>query len=327
MSLLIIGAREIRRLLPVSEGIETMERAMRAASSGDAQVTPRMITPLDGGQGYFFLMPGDMGASAMYGAKVVSLQPGNPERGLPVVQGFVSLFDRETGRPVALLDGAEITTRRTAAATALATRELARPDVERHGIFGNGALAAAHLEAVAGVRDIRETLVWGRKYEKARAFAAMQSERTGMAVRAVKEPAEAASCGVVSAVTNAREPIIKGKWLAAGSHLNLVGAHQAGHREADSEAVSAAAIYVDSLSAVLKESGDILIPIGEGRFGEGDIVGELGQVLTGAIPSRCDARQRTLYKSLGIVAQDLFAAERVYRRALEGGGGVPADFT
>jgi ornithine cyclodeaminase len=315
MSIRIIGAGHIRECLPMAECIRLMDQAMRAFSAARTVIPVRQVMPLEEERGYFFLMPGSMSDSPFYGAKIASLQPANPELGKPTVQGFVALFERESGTPVALLDGAAITAMRTAAASALATRELARPDARSHGIFGNGVLAAAHIEAIACVRHIEEVRVWGRNNEHAIRLAGQQAERMGIRVIAVKDPAEAAACDIVSTVTNAPDPVLRGRWLRPGCHLNLVGAHAPQHREADSETVAGSAIYVDSLEAAMKESGDILTPISEGRISRQDIAGEIGELLAGAVPGRSDERQITLYKSLGIVAQDLAAAEFVYRAA------------
>jgi len=323
--MLIINAEETRRLLPMGDCIEVMDRAMRAASAGEVNVPDRVIAPLADGTSYFILMPGSAAGSAVYGAKVVSLHPGNPNIGRPAVQGFVTLFDAQTGTPAALVDGAEITRIRTAAASALASRTLARPDARSHGILGAGVQAAGHIEAIACVRSIERVVVWARDSSKAQRFADEQSQRHGAEITAVKNAEAAAACDVVSAVTNSPQPVLRGSWLRPGAHLNLVGSHEAEHREADSEAVIRAAVYVDSRRGALREAGDLLIPMAEGRFSPSDIVGEIGEVLAGAAPGRQSEQQITLYKSLGVIAQDLFAAEHVLRRAQAAGAGTRID--
>jgi ornithine cyclodeaminase len=324
--MLIVNAEQTRRLLPMAECIGVMDRAMRAASAGSVTAPERIIAPLADGISYFIAMPGSLAEPPVYGAKIVSLHPGNPAQGRPAVQGFVTLFDGRTGSPVALIDGAEITRIRTAAASALATRELARPDAATHGILGAGVQAASHLEAISCIRGIERVLVWARDLRKSRQFAAEQTERIGRAVRAVESAEQASTCDIVSVVTNTPEPVLQGAWLRPGTHFNLVGSHEANHREADTEAVTRAAVYVDSRRGALSEAGDLLIPIKEGRMSRQDIVGEIGEVLAGAAPGRRDNQQITLYKSLGIVAQDLFAAEYVLRRALAEGAGTAIDF-
>ena len=313
--MLIVNAEQTRRLLPMAECIDVMDRAMRAASAGKVDAPERIIAPLADGISYFIVMPGSTTESNVYGAKLVSLHPGNPSRGRPAVQGFVTLFDGITGSPSALIDGAEITRIRTAAASALATRALAREDATTHGILGAGVQAASHMQAIACVRGIDHVLVWARDYGKAERFAAGQSGRHVFRVTAVENAEEAAACNIVSVVTNSPQPVLRGAWLQPGTHLNLVGSHEPQHREADTDAVTRAAIYVDSLSGALSEAGDLLIPIAENRLSPEDIIGEIGEVLAGTAPGRQDDRQITLYKSLGMVAQDLFAAEYVLRQA------------
>lgn len=325
MPLVIIGAKEVRSLLPMDRCIEVMDRAMRAVTAGEVATPPRTVATLQDGSGHFFLMPGAMLEPAVFGAKAVSLLPGNPGRGLPTIQGFVVLFDHETGAPVALVDGAEITAIRTAAVSALASRELARADAGSHGIFGAGVLAATHLDAIARVRPIENVLVWARDTGKAHRFASEQSERTGARITVAASAEEAAACDVVTLVTGSAEPLLRGAWLHEGAHVNLVGAHSPTAREADSDTLARAAIYVDLVASALSESGDILIPIQEGRIERQDVIGEIGAVLAGDVPGRSDERQVTLFKSLGVVGQDLFAAEFVYRQALAEGRGVRAD--
>lgn len=326
MPLLILRAQEIRMLLPMPDCIEMMSQAMRALSAGSVNVPPRTITPLGDGNDFFFLMPGASADPAAFGAKLISLLPGNPATGHPLVQGLITLFDGQTGAPVALLDGAEITRIRTAAASALATGTLARNRAGTHGIFGAGVQAAAHLEAIACVRDINKVWVWARDFDKAQEFAEDQSTRLCCSIQAAKDPAEAAHCDIVSVVTNASEPVLRGEWLKPGTHVNLVGAHQPEHREADSDAVSCASIYVDSRQAALGEAGDLLIPIREGRITAEDIAGEIGDVLRGEAPGRTDEDQLTLYKSLGSFVQDLYAANHVIRSASKMGHGQMVDF-
>ena len=176
MPLLVLNAATVRKLLPMEVCVEVMARAMQAVSDHRVNMPERLVTPLEKDSGYFFLMPGLAGDAPVYGAKLVSLMPGNPATGRPTVQGFISLFDKASGAPVALVDGFEITRLRTAAASALATRELACSDARSHGILGAGVLAAAHLEAIACVRDIREVFVWARDPAKARLFALEQDK-------------------------------------------------------------------------------------------------------------------------------------------------------
>ena len=275
----------------------------------------RTVLPLGDGADSFLAMPGAATSAGIYGAKLVSLHRGNPAQGRPAVQGCVVLFDAATGTPVALLDGAEITALRTAAASGLATRELARRDAATLGIFGCSVQAAVHLDAIRCVREIREVRVWGRNPAGAREFAQRHAAGLrGATVVAVDSAAEAAACDIVCVVTGAHEPVIRGDWLRPGAHVNLVGAHTPTSREADSALIARARVYVDSRISARSEAGDLLIPDREGAIGKDHVVGEIGQVLLGAVAGRRDDREITVYKSLGLVAQDLIAAQWALQR-------------
>jgi ornithine cyclodeaminase/alanine dehydrogenase-like protein (mu-crystallin family) len=324
--MLMINGREVRALLPMTACIAAMERAMIAVSSGAVVMPPRLITPLMDGSAHIGLMPASARKPAVYCVKVINIHPQNPAHGLPTVQGFVALFDHGTGVPLALMDAAEISALRTAAASGLATRLLARKDARTHAVMGTGVQARVHIEAIHAVRPVTETLIWGRSFEKAKALAGAEARRTGLKIRAVASPEEAAACDIISTVTLATGPILKAAWLKPGAHVNLVGAHQANVREADSALIKGAAVYVDLMESALNEAGDILIPMREGLIGKSHVIGEIGQLAMGQIPGRQNDRQTTVYKSVGLAAQDLFAACHVYDRALSSGAGVNFSF-
>ena len=316
MNLVMLDAARVRELLPMSECIDAMSVAMTAASTGRITVPPRTVVPLADQAGLFFVMPGSSSEPLVYGAKLISLHPSNPAEGRPAIQGFVALFDHATGAPVALLDGAEITALRTAAASGLATRELARRDASTLGILGCGVQADSHLAAVCAVRPIREVRVWARSPAKARGFAAQHAQPGGPAIIAVESADEAARCDVVCAVTGSPSPVVRSTAVRPGAHVNLVGAHTATTREADSALIARSRVYVDLRDSARNEAGDLLIPLREGAIGPDHVVGELGELLLGRIGGRRHDTEVTVYKSLGIVAQDLVAAHRVYQRHL-----------
>ena len=316
MSLRIINAAEVRQLLPMSRCIDVMADAMQAASAGAVSVPPRICMPLEEQSGYLFVMPGAASDPPVYGTKVISQHPGNPARELPAIQGFVALFDPETGTPAAIVDGAEITALRTAAASGLATRHLARTDARTHGIIGTGVQALAHIEAIASVAAIDEVLIWGRNSDKAQRLAAELN------IRACGDPQEVAGCDIVSTVTGSDQPVIRGDWVQPGAHINLVGAHTPDTREADSDLMANGSVFVDLMESAMNESGDILIPISEGRFESSHVCGEIGQVVAKELDGRRSSDEVTVYVSLGITAQDLYAAHAIYRAAQEAGLGT-----
>ncbi len=316
--IVVLDGNAIADLLPMADCIDVMARAMTAVSGG------RTVTParsyLAVGEGVLALMPCAGEPETVYGVKLISIHRDNAAIGRPVIQGLVILFEGETGTPCALLDGAALTALRTAAVSGLATRLLARPNATSHGIFGTGVQAATHLDAVQCARpDIDHILVWGRSFEKARHFADVQARRTGLAVVPCADAREAAECDVISLVTAARDPILLGEWLNPGAHLNVVGSHEPEAREVDTRTIERARVYTDATENVLREAGDILIPIAEGRFSRERIAGEIGRLVDGSIPGRAGDNDITLFKSLGHAAQDIYAANAVYERALARG--------
>ena len=326
MPLTIINAAAVRELLPMSECIDAMEPAMIAATTGAISMPPRLVAPLIDESGLFLLMPGSSTELSAFGAKVISLVPGNPARGLPAIQGFIALFDHDGGAPAAIIDGAEVTAIRTAAASGLATRLLARSDARTCGIFGNGVQAATHIDAMRAVRPVDEIIVWGRNPDKAQAFAQEQARRTGISTRATADPEEAGACDLVCTTTASPEPILSGEWVKPGAHVNLVGAHSLNARECDTGLVVRSAVYVDLMESTRNEGGDIMIPVADGAIDETHVTGELGELLQGKIPGRQDDRQITLYQSHGIYAQDMFAAKHIHAKAQTSDGVVTVDF-
>ena len=315
MSLTIINSAAVRKLLPMDECIDVMEPAMIAATTGAISMPPRLVAPFIDGSGTLVLMPGSSTELAAFGAKVINLIPDNPARGLPAIQGFIALFDHASGTPVAIIDGAEVTAIRTAAASGLATRLLARAEARTCGIFGNGVQAVTHIDAMRAVRPVDEIIVWGRNPDKVQAFTREQAQRTGIRVRATADPAEAGACDLVCTTTTSPEPILAGEWVKPGAHVNLVGAHSLTTRECDTDLVVKSAVYVDLMESVRNEGGDIMIPVSEGAIDETHIIGELGELLQDKIPGRQDTLQITLYQSHGINAQDMYAARHIHKKA------------
>ena len=329
MSFIVINTELTQKLLPMADCINMMKPAMMAASQRDTAIPPRLITPLPDGHGWLALMPGASSGLNTYGAKIVGLHPANPGKGLPAVQGFVCLFDLETGKPMGLVDGAAITAIRTAAVSALATQWLAKEDAVSCGILGTGAQAITHAEAMLTVRPLQEIVIWGRDVGKAEALCLQRSSRLASRFqcdfRAAGNAAEAAACDIVCTVTGSTDPVVKGEWVRPGAHINLVGAHSLNTREADTALIAKSKVYVDLLESTLNEGGDIMIPVQEGAIDQSDIVGELGALIAGELPGRQQADDITVYNSLGITIQDLYAAHYVMDKAKQTHVGVVID--
>lgn len=252
--------------------------------------------------------------------------PGNHGTEYDSHQGVVVLFEMEHGLPVAIMDASEVTAIRTAAATAVATRILARADAEELAILGTGVQARTHLEAMLEVRRIRTVRVFSRDETRRRRFAEAAARRHDVAVTA-SETAQAAVAGadIVCTTTSAREPVLLGEWLEPGMHINAVGSSVKITRELDTAAVVRSRLYVDRKESTINEAGDYLMPAAEGAIDESHIVGEIGDLLSGRGEGRRDDAEITLFKSLGLAVEDLAAAHHVYHAARGAGVGARVD--
>ena len=300
---------QVRRLLSLEACIPLMREAMIAVSEGRVSQPPRQILPLPGGAGLFGVMPG-VCADGMFGAKLISVShaPG----GAPSHQGLVILFDPATLAPACALDAGEITRIRTAAATAAATDALARVDAGRLLVLGTGEQAEAHVQAVRLTRPLRAIEIWGRDSARARSLAT-RLEQQGVAVQVVEDPRAAASrADIICATTAAAEPILEGEWIAPGAHVNLVGSSRAGPAEADDDLVARSRFIADVRANVLLQGGEFLRAKASGRVTDEHVVGEIGEVFAGRLVGRRSDNEVTVYKSLGAVAQDLWAGWRVF---------------
>lgn len=249
------------------------------------------------------------------GVKLVHVCPGNESRGLPVVQGLYVLFDGPTGTPRAVLDGTELTLRRTAAASALACRHLARSDATTLLMIGAGALAFHLVRAHAAVRPVRQVLLWNRTLERARLLAERLAAE-GLAVEIVADRTAAlARADIVSCATLSREPLVLGRHLRPGTHVDLVGAFRPDMRESDDELMRRARVFVDTREGALAEAGDILQAIASGALRAEDLAGDLYDLCGGRVAGRGDPAEITVFKSVGSAIEDLVAASLVLARA------------
>jgi ornithine cyclodeaminase/alanine dehydrogenase-like protein (mu-crystallin family) len=319
--LLVVGGADVRRALPMSDCIEAVDRAMRSLSGDGALVPLRTVMLLPGGRNFFGVMPGYLDDPRGLGAKILTVYPDNARHDMPSHLGLVVLFDSDRGTPLAVMDAAQITAIRTAAASAVATRALARSDAGYLAILGTGEQAVTHLEAMSKVRPLRAVRVWGRSAEKAAQFAGEQSARLSLQVEVSKTAEDAVNgADIVCTVTASREPILSGAWLGRGSHVNLVGSSRLFAREADDEVVTMARFFVDSRTSAQAEAGELKHAMDAGLVGASHILGEIGEVLRGKVAGRASSHDVTVYKSLGVAAQDLAAAHVIYERAGRDGG-------
>jgi ornithine cyclodeaminase len=310
----VVAADEIDRALTFPALIEALAEAFRGDIA--APVRHHHEVARDGAPGTLLLMPAWTGAAdgpGFVGVKVVTVYPDNAARGLPSVFGTYLLLDGATGEPLAAMDGTRLTLWRTAAASALAARHLARPDAARMVMVGAGALAPFLIRGHAGEHPIREVKLWNHRPEKAAALAA-ELLGEGLPVEATDDlEAAVREADLVSCATLSTAPLVHGAWLKGGAHLDLVGAFNLSMREADAEALRRASVYVDT-PAALTEGGDVALGLKSGVIGEADVKGDLFTLCRGEAPGRTRADEITLYKSVGTAIADLAGATAVWRR-------------
>jgi ornithine cyclodeaminase len=323
MKVLFVNQPGVHELLPMATCVALMRRTFETLARGDAVLPLRSLVKLPDGSGILGLMPGYLGEPQSFGLKVVSVMPGNHGTAYDSHQGVVMLFGLTHGEPLAIIDATAITAVRTAAASGAATDVLARPDAGDLALLGSGAQAKSHIPAMRAVRKLRRVRVWSRSRDNAERFAAEQSEAAGVKIEVAASGEEAVrGADLVCTTTSAKEPVLRGDWLAPGAHVNAVGACFAATRELDTEAVRRSRFYTDCRESCVNESGEFLIARKEGAITDSHLLGELGEVLIGKAPGRQSRDDITVYESLGIALEDLASAHEIHRRALETGKGT-----
>lgn len=284
--------------------------ALRDLFAAGCEVPPRHVHEIASGSSTLTSLIMPAWTARHYGIKTVNVAPGNAARGLPGLYAAYLLFDAVTGEPLALMDGSAITARRTAAASALAASWLAREDARHLLVVGAGAVARLLPAAYRAVRPVERAVVWARRPEAARQLAAQWRGEGFDAAAADDLEAAVRAADVVSCATLATEPIVRGRWLAPGSHLDLIGSFTLAMREADDDALAGASIFVDTDEA-LRKSGELLEPMARGVFAPADVRGTLAALARGEVTGRASRAERTVFKSVGTALEDLAAARLV----------------
>lgn len=311
-SIRFIDRNEVARCLTYELCIPIVRDAMIALSRGDTKQLLRSYIPLTESR-IFGVMPGALGAHAPFGAKLISVFRDNAAQGKQSHQGLVILFDPDTGAPVCVVHGGEITAIRTAAASAVATDALALPYAGRLAILGTSEQARTHLHAIATVRKLDSAVIWGRSLEHARALVEEQQNEFSFPLSAAESAEEAvADADIICTVTAAAEPILKGAWLRPGTHVNVVGSSYPGPTEVDDDLVVRSRFIADSREGIVRQGAEFLHAKQAGLVGDDHIVAEIGEVLSGKIQGRCSPNEITVYKSIGHIVQDLASAWALY---------------
>jgi ornithine cyclodeaminase/alanine dehydrogenase-like protein (mu-crystallin family) len=318
MEIRVLSAADVRQALPMGQAIEVMRSAFSQLSADQANVPLRSRLQTD--KGLVLLMPAFLTQSRELALKLVSIWGDNPGRGLPAIVAMVTVLDPDTGLPLALMNGEELTAIRTGAGGGLATDLLARPDAKIVTVFGSGVQARAQLAAVCEVRQVQEVRIFGRTPLSVEAFIAeVKTWPNAPAVVKIagsrKEAVEGTD--IIITATNSDKPVFDGRDLSPGTHITAVGSYAPHMQEVDEVTIQYAKIVVDSVQACLAEAGDLIIPLEKHIISKLDIHGELGAIVNGRIAGRESRDEITYFKSVGVAVQDAAAAAAVLRIAAE----------
>ena len=315
MDPLFINKEKIASLLPMEECIEVMEKMFRSLAAGECLQPLRNIMRLPDGSGVLGIMPGHAPKLGVMGIKVISVFHANKEAGFPSHQGIVMLFDAKNGQPLMLFDALEITAIRTAAASAVATKLLSRKDSSTLAIIGSGEQAKRHIEAMLVVRNIKHINLWSRTENNAKHLVNELSAEYNIPIHTKKNVQQAIEhADIICTVTASKEPVVMGDWIAAGTHINAVGSSTAATRELDTTAIVRSKLFTDRYESLFNEAGDFLIPKKEGAVTDEHVKAEIGEVLSRAKKGRENDEEITVFKSLGIAAEDIFSAYHIYEK-------------
>jgi len=296
---IFLDEQQVRKHLRMADLIPAMEKALSDFSTGKVIQPVRQVIPVDPPGGFYGIMPALTPEGL--GQKIVTFYPPNADRGIDTHMALIVLNDKETGAPLAVLDGRLITEMRTAAVSAAATKILAPKDSRVLAILGSGVQARSHFDALQLVRTFEEVRVWSQTKSHAENFAKQIGARVMSQEDAVRD------ADVVVTVTSSKTPVLHGAWLKPGAHVNAIGACRPDWRELDDDAMRESVVFVDSREAAMKESGDVILSGAK-------IHAELGDAFAGKIDNR--ASETTIFKSLGMAVEDIAAALLVYRAAI-----------
>lgn len=313
--MLVLDAAAVRAALPMARAVDVAAQTFAALAAGSVEQPPRQFTRPTGLELWAGLMPCTIADDEpVHVVKLVTITAGNLERGLPSVHGLVAVLDGETGVPLAVLDGASLTAVRTAAVSGLATRLLAAPDASDLAVIGAGAQGRAHLEAMAVVRTLERVRVWNRSPGRAQDFAAWAASRGWDCTVVATVPAATAGADLICVCTDAATPLVEAADVSDGTHVNAIGAFTATTRELAADLVARARVVVDDHAAAAEEAGDILLAQAEGAIGADHVEASLVELAGGTTFTRAPG-DVTVFKSVGLSAEDAFAARAVLHAA------------
>lgn len=318
-----LSQKDLKQLLRMEEVIEAVENAFREYGEGKYRMPVRFSLEIPELEGTLLLMPAFLGGSEVMGSKLVSIYPQNPQKGLPSVMALYILNDAKTGQPLAIMDGTYLTGIRTGAASAVASKYLARKSSTVLGLFGAGVQAEFQLWALKTTFPLKKVLVYSRIWTRAEMFAEEMSRKYQISVEPVSRPEEVVKgSDILVTATTSKVPVFQGREVTPGTHINAIGAFTPQAREIDEDLVQAAKIVVDTYEGAQAEAGDLLIPLQMGVITPEDIYAELSELVMGQKVGRTNDQEITLFKSVGVAIEDAATAKLAYDKAIQSGVGT-----
>lgn len=326
MKVRLLSGDVVKNLVSVPEIVRTVEEAFRAKGSDKTQMPMKSYIFFEDHEGDFRTMPAYIKEKKAAGVKIVNVHPRNPEKhNLPSVMATVQLLDPRTGAPLSIMDGTLITKLRTGAAGAVAAKYLANKDADTVGIIGAGAQARTQLESLNEVIDIDEVFVEDKIQKKSKEFANEMGKKLNLDIFPVQDTREAVlESDVVVTVTPREKPIIDNEWISEGMHINAIGADAPEKQELDPRILNRSKIIVDDLEQAT-HSGEISIPLSEGKLLKENIYGDIGEILVGKKKGRSSNEDITIFDSTGLAVQDIACAWEIYQKAEKRGLGKELD--
>jgi alanine dehydrogenase len=322
---LILNRNDVMKVLDMKDCMDIVEKAFAELANGSAVLPLR--TNIKPPEGLCLYMPAYLKEMGALACKVVTVYKNNPEKhNMPTTIGKVLLQDPETGDVICIMDGGYLTAVRTGAASGVATKYLARKDVNQIvGIYGTGVQAKMQLWAVAEARNLSKAIVYDLKKEVAENFAKEMAEKLDLEIFVANDPEELLNADIICTATSSPTPIFDGSKVMPGTHINGIGSHTPNARELDTEIIVRSKFIGDSKEACFNEAGDIMIPLQEGSIEESHYFADLGEVVTGTAEGRANEEEITLFKSNGLAIQDAATAMLIYEKAVKAGIGMKVE--
>ena len=322
----LINMAEIEQTLSMPDVLKLVEQAFLERGKGQVQMPPKSYVFFSQHNGDLRVMPAYLESLDEAGVKLVNVHPGNPTKhGIPTVLATILLFDPETGTPVCIMDGTHVTTMRTAAASGIAVKYLARKDSRVLGVIGAGGQSLRQVEAIREVLKLELVKVFDVKGDRANGLARTIEERFGLSAKGVSSAEEAVrSSDVIVTVTPSVTPVVHDSWVEPGTHISAIGADAPGKEELEPALVKRARIVVDDWEQA-SHSGEINVPVAKGMLKQEDIIADIGEIVTGQKKGRTSDTEITMFDSTGLAIQDVITAWHAYRAAIEKGLGREID--